>query len=64
MFNLGDSQKEIEIDMAQGFPDVAMTPYDMIIPDTFAELFGIKDQIDQGLPANVNLTFDLLKMAL
>jgi hypothetical protein len=50
--------------MAQGFPDVAMTPYDMIIPDTFAELFGIKDQIDQGLPANVNLTFDLLKMAL
>ena len=64
LFNLGDSKRENELGVANGFPNVSMSHEDMIIPETFAEFLGISESIKRGEVPGVNLTFDLLKLAL
>jgi hypothetical protein len=64
LFNLGDSKKETEMGVAGGFPNVSMSKDDIIIPEAFAEFFGISDSVKRGEVPGVNLTFDLLSMAL
>jgi hypothetical protein len=42
LIHLGNSNKEIKLNVAQGFPNVSLTENDVIIPDTFANLFNIE----------------------
>jgi hypothetical protein len=59
IFNLGDSDLEVDMNVAQGFPNSTLSPYDIIIPKSFADFFGWSQ--DQPY---VTMTFDLLKMIL
>jgi hypothetical protein len=59
LFNLGDSELEVEMGVAQGFPNHTLTPYDIMIPESFAEYLGwTKEQ------PYILMTFDILKMFL
>lgn len=44
IFNLGDSDLEIEMNVAQGFPNISLTPYDIIMPQSFAEFFDWSEE--------------------
>ena len=59
IFNLGDSDLEVDMGVAQGFPNTTLSPYDIIIPKSLAEFFGWSE--DQP---HITMTFNILKMIL
>jgi hypothetical protein len=65
-FYLGDSKKEIELDVAPGFPRVPLTNDQVIISKNYAEYFGWDDlPVDEELfdeNVRLQLQFDLMDM--
>jgi hypothetical protein len=44
LFNLGDSDLEVKFNVAQGFPNISLAPYEIIIPQTFVDFFEWKEE--------------------
>lgn len=65
IFIIGDTKKEIELDVAPGFPQIELDENEIMLPYAFAEYFGIDSEPKKVIAdeaAKVNMTFDLLSL--
>lgn len=62
ILNIGDSKKEVELKVADGFPNMTLADDEIMIPESFAEYFGFKqsptEAFDQNKSQVVNMTAD------
>ena len=57
LFHLGNTKKEADLNIAEGFPNMTLADDEIIIPDVFAQFFNLEAPY---VNKKVNLTFDLL----
>jgi hypothetical protein len=50
----------MELGVAPGFPNISMEPYDIVIPQSFADYFGIQNA--ESFNNKILVTIDLLKL--
>ena len=64
LLQIGDSWQEKQLKVAVGFPNIAMTSSEILIPYTFAEYFGFTDFVVNeelwNASQSLNLTFDAI----
>ena len=50
----------MELGVAPGFPNISMEPYDIVIPQSFADYFGIQNA--ESSNNKILVSIDLLKL--